>query len=344
MRIVYLLFPATPVRNPAYSRNNTHLRMAHVAHGACMQMAEEVNQIQDSHDQVAPSDGNARQEIIDNLDFYHTIVEYIQDGMYFVDTDRKILFWNTGAENLTVYDKIATTGFYCFDNLLRHVDDSGEELCHDGCPLQATMQDGVPRQARVYLHHRQGHRVPVQVKTAATRLHLYRHSVSLAVVQIDSSLTGHTILHGGLKWATIVAEFFAGIVNVPQEVIKAIEASGRDLIVSSEVFGSGIPEKNLPVSVYEVHSVLDVFNDSMVEIEIVDNLLPCVAVRWSSLIMRVLDLVLPLSHLHARAMGNVCHSQVSIVARIGWVPDWGGWEQKIDNSHVLEGIRVDHQE
>ena len=169
MQIAYLLFPATPVRNPAYSRNNTHLRMTHVAHGACMQMAEEVNQIQDSHDQGAPSDGNARQEIIDNLDFYHTIVEYIQDGVYFVDTDRKILFWNTGAENLTGYDKIATTGFYCFDNLLRHVDDSGEELCHDGCPLQATMQDGVPRQARVYLHHRQGHRVPVQVKTAATR-------------------------------------------------------------------------------------------------------------------------------------------------------------------------------
>src|SRR5660397_226001 len=31
------------------------------------------------------------------------------------------------------------------------------------------MQDGVPRQARAYLHHRQGHRVPVQVKTAAAR-------------------------------------------------------------------------------------------------------------------------------------------------------------------------------
>src|SRR5660398_271100 len=50
------------------------------------------------------------------------------------------------------------------------------------------------------------------------------------------------------------------------------------------------------------------------------------------------------AQLRARAMGNVCHSQVSIVARIGWVPDWGGWEQKMDNSHVLEGIRVNHQE
>lgn len=36
-----------------------------------------------------------------------------------------------------------------------------------GCPLQATLLDQQDRSARVYLHHKKGHRVGVQVKTIA---------------------------------------------------------------------------------------------------------------------------------------------------------------------------------
>lgn len=99
--------------------------------------------------------------------FYRIIAEYVQDGVYFVDTARKILFWNAAAESLTGRTAATIVGSYCYDNILDHVDDAGRHLCHDGCPLQATIEDGVPRQARVYLWHAKGHRVPVLVKTSA---------------------------------------------------------------------------------------------------------------------------------------------------------------------------------
>jgi len=50
-----------------------------------------------------------------------------------------------------------------------HVDDSGRLLCGDVCPLTETMSDGVLREKAIWLHHRDGHRVPVQVRAAPIR-------------------------------------------------------------------------------------------------------------------------------------------------------------------------------
>ena len=52
---------------------------------------------------------------------------------------------------------------------MRHVDENGHELCLTGCPLAATIQDSGFREAHVYLHHKQGHRVPVSVRTSPVR-------------------------------------------------------------------------------------------------------------------------------------------------------------------------------
>ncbi|WP_211334791.1 GGDEF domain-containing protein [Desulfosoma caldarium] len=60
-------------------------------------------------------------------------------------------------------------GRSCADNILRHVDAAGRELCLDGCPLEAVVQDGRMHEAQVYLHHKLGHRVPVHVRATALR-------------------------------------------------------------------------------------------------------------------------------------------------------------------------------
>ena len=86
------------------------------------------------------------------------------EGVYFVDKDRGITFWNRGAERITGYSAEEMLGRYCYDNLLNHVDEAGNQLCLNGCPLHATLQDGNPRSAQVYLHHKSGHRVRVDVK------------------------------------------------------------------------------------------------------------------------------------------------------------------------------------
>jgi len=97
------------------------------------------------------------------------ILDSIFDGVYSVDCERRITYWNAAAELISGYSKTDMLGHCCADNLLRHVDKSGVELCLNGCPLSASIGDGKPREASVFLHHKLGHRVPVSVRISPVR-------------------------------------------------------------------------------------------------------------------------------------------------------------------------------
>lgn len=101
--------------------------------------------------------------------FYRNLIENIFDGVYYVDRDSRIMFWNKGAERITGYAAGDVVGKHCSDNILRHIDENGTELCILGCPLRESINDGEPREKDVYLHHREGHRVPVTVRVAPIR-------------------------------------------------------------------------------------------------------------------------------------------------------------------------------
>jgi diguanylate cyclase (GGDEF)-like protein/PAS domain S-box-containing protein len=100
---------------------------------------------------------------------HEKLLDSLFDGIYYVDRDRRITFWNKAAERITGYAREEVLGSCCADNLLRHVDENGRELCMSGCPLSATMADGDVHDAHVYLHHKQGHRVPVSVRVSPVR-------------------------------------------------------------------------------------------------------------------------------------------------------------------------------
>ena len=101
--------------------------------------------------------------------FYIDLLDQISDGIYFVDRDRRITYWNAGAERMTGYRAAEVLGRSCSEGFLRHVDGAGAQLCMTGCPLAAVMADGEAREADVYLHHRDGQRVPVTVQGHALR-------------------------------------------------------------------------------------------------------------------------------------------------------------------------------
>ncbi len=103
----------------------------------------------------------------DNL--YKEIIENLYDGVYFVNLDRVITYWNKGAERLTGYTREQVIGKSCRDNLLNHVTAEGVNLCESHCPLAACMDDGNTREADVYFHHADGHRVPTLVRGAPLR-------------------------------------------------------------------------------------------------------------------------------------------------------------------------------
>jgi diguanylate cyclase (GGDEF)-like protein/PAS domain S-box-containing protein len=96
---------------------------------------------------------------------YKHILDSIYDGVYLVDMDRKILYWNNAAYRLTGYKPEEIVGKYCPDNILDHMDDAGNHLCFNGCPLVGTMEDGRFREQVVYLRQKNGERRSVTVRT-----------------------------------------------------------------------------------------------------------------------------------------------------------------------------------
>jgi diguanylate cyclase (GGDEF)-like protein/PAS domain S-box-containing protein len=101
--------------------------------------------------------------------FDRAAVEATMDGVYYLDVNRQILQWNSGAERISGYAASEVVGKRCYDNILKHVDQDGNELCFGGCPMAATIVDGQPRETKVFLHHRDGHRVPIKVRAVAVR-------------------------------------------------------------------------------------------------------------------------------------------------------------------------------
>lgn len=98
--------------------------------------------------------------------FRATLLDNLFDGVYFVDLQRTIAYWNQGSERLTGYSSSEALGRHCFENFLAHVDEGGCALCTGGCPLSQTIQDGQPREADLFLRHKDGHRLAVCVRVA----------------------------------------------------------------------------------------------------------------------------------------------------------------------------------
>ncbi|MGB8982330.1 MAG: GGDEF domain-containing protein [Anaerolineales bacterium] len=159
--------------------------------------------------------------------FYKDIIDNLYDGVYFVDRDRVINYWNKGAERITGYSAAQTMGRSCRDNLLNHVTANGVQLCQDHCPLSAVMADGKEREVEVFLHHADGHRLPVAIRAAAIRneageiigaietfsnntsvMNTRRELRELHQVAMTDPLTGignHRYLEGRLR--AVIAEF-----------------------------------------------------------------------------------------------------------------------------------------
>jgi diguanylate cyclase (GGDEF)-like protein/PAS domain S-box-containing protein len=98
------------------------------------------------------------------MEFYKRILDNLFDGVYFVDRERRIVYWNKGAERITGYTSDEVMGSHCWDDILQHVDNEGNSLCRIGCPLLKVITGGQEMTAEVFLSHKDGHRIPVLVR------------------------------------------------------------------------------------------------------------------------------------------------------------------------------------
>jgi PAS domain S-box-containing protein len=102
-------------------------------------------------------------------EIFQGVLNSLHAGVYLVDRERKIIFWNEGAERITGYIRHEVLGRPCREDLLAYCDDAGNVLQGSSCPLVGALHEGRPREAHVYLRHKSGHRLPVRVWAAPVR-------------------------------------------------------------------------------------------------------------------------------------------------------------------------------
>ena len=106
---------------------------------------------------------------LQNAEIFCAALESLQTGVCMVDRNRKISFWNDGAERITGYLRQDVVGRFCGEILLIKFHENTAAICEHSCPLVAAMRDGKARESRVYLHHKSGYPVPVSLRAVPLR-------------------------------------------------------------------------------------------------------------------------------------------------------------------------------
>lgn len=99
--------------------------------------------------------------------FCQVLLENLNQGVYFVDTRRRITYWNAKAEQITGYSASEVSGKSCAENILVHIDENGKNCCTDSefCPISKVFHNHKPFETDLYIKHRDGFRVLVHIRT-----------------------------------------------------------------------------------------------------------------------------------------------------------------------------------
>lgn len=98
-------------------------------------------------------------------EFHKNLLNSLNDAIYFVDKNKKIVFWNKQAEEITGYKSQEVLGKKCSHDILNHVTAEGEKLCLRECPIQNTLESLKENELNAYINHKDGHRIKVFIKT-----------------------------------------------------------------------------------------------------------------------------------------------------------------------------------
>jgi diguanylate cyclase (GGDEF)-like protein/PAS domain S-box-containing protein len=106
---------------------------------------------------------------LDDPEIYQTVLDNLQTGVYIVDRNRRIRFWNEGAEQITGYLRQDVVGRFLRDHLLTTGDAVKDLDSEPDDPINLVFRDGKPSIMDVSILHKDGYRVPIVLRTMPIR-------------------------------------------------------------------------------------------------------------------------------------------------------------------------------
>ncbi len=97
------------------------------------------------------------------------LLDSLHEGICFVDLKGNLVFWNEAAARFTGRTRHELLNTPYNEELMSYVTIEGNGLAFDQYPLQLTLLDGQERMAHYFLRHRDGYRLPTQIRTTPLR-------------------------------------------------------------------------------------------------------------------------------------------------------------------------------
>ena len=108
---------------------------------------------------------------LDDPEIFQSVLESMQTGVYLVDRNRRIRFWNEGAERITGYIRQDIVGRFLRDHFLAASGPAKDEEIEADAedPISLVFRDGKPSVTNVSILHKDGYRIPVILRTIPIR-------------------------------------------------------------------------------------------------------------------------------------------------------------------------------
>lgn len=114
-------------------------------------------------------------------DFWKTVLDNLHDGVFFVDQERRISYWNKGAERITGFSGKEMMGSLCWKSVHEHMDGAAVTWGRDFDPEHDSVSNiDLYHEEEISFLHREGHRIPLLTRTAMIRN--FRFEITGAVV------------------------------------------------------------------------------------------------------------------------------------------------------------------
>jgi PAS domain S-box-containing protein len=97
------------------------------------------------------------------------VVDRIEAGVYALDLNHKVVYWNYGAQKLTGYLRQEVLGRPCDSFVVEQQEEHNPVVCTHQCPIESGTGENKQREVVTYLRHRGGHVIPVRLWTIALK-------------------------------------------------------------------------------------------------------------------------------------------------------------------------------